>query len=386
MNRPNDEAPGWGQSLYYGAAGITLMHAATAARTDASGTQTMQPWATAMLRSPIVATEATSLYEGAPAVAYVLTFLNSPAAARRLAELDGHVRRLTAQRLDRAHARIDRAALADTSEFDLISGLTGLGVYHLRKNNKTEVRDILTYLIRLTEPITAQRQTLPGWWSTGSIRTPRPEDTGGHGNFGIAHGIAGPLALLATTARHGYTAPGHKSAITRICHWLDQWQIGLREDARWPEWISRAELRRGQSKQTNPRRPSWCYGTPGIARAQQLAGLALGDTAIQDQAGLALAGCLRNEHQLALLTDASLCHGWAGLLQVTRRAAHDEKGGQLSELLPRVQAGAVAHLKRHGMPDSPGLMEGNAGPLLIRPDRNSATPDTSWDLCLLLSG
>ncbi|MFD3373718.1 MULTISPECIES: lanthionine synthetase C family protein [unclassified Streptomyces] len=385
MNHHSDATPGWGQSLYSGAAGVTLMHAVLA-RTGVSGGEMMRPWATAMLRGPIVAAEAASLYEGAPAVAYVLTFIDSPAAARRLAELDGHVRRLTAHRLEQAHARIDRGDLAETNEFDLISGLTGLGVYHLRKNNTAEVRDILTYLVRLTEPITVERQTLPGWWSTGSVGTQRPHDPGGHGNFGIAHGVAGPLALLATAARHGYTVPEHESAIARICHWLDQWRIGPHGNVRWPEWISRSELRRGQSEQTQPRRPSWCYGTPGLARAQQLAGLALGDTGIQDQAERALAGCLVNEHRLALLTDASLCHGWAGLIQVARRAAQDERGGQLSELLPSVQAGAVANLERHGMPDGPGLMEGTAGPLLIRPDRNSATPDTSWDLCLLLSG
>ena len=47
-----------------------------------------------------------------------------------------------------------------------------------------------------------------------------------------------------------------------------------------------------------------------------------------------------------------------------------------------MQAGLATHLKRHRMPGGTGLMEGTAGPLLIRPDRSSATPDTSWDLRL----
>lgn len=38
-----------------------------------------------------------------------------------------------------------------------------------------------------------------------------------------------------------------------------------------------------------PARPSWCYGTPGLARARQLAGLALRDLARQEAAEHALA-------------------------------------------------------------------------------------------------
>src|SRR5687767_3976253 len=68
-----------------------------------------------------------------------------------------------------------------------------------------------------------------------------------------------------------------------ICSWLDQWQKGDETAARWPGTISMSELESGTLGQTGPQRPSWCYGTPGIARAQQLAGLALGDQARQHQ-------------------------------------------------------------------------------------------------------
>jgi hypothetical protein len=130
-----------------------------------------------------------------------------------------------------------------------------------------------------------------------------------HGNFGLAHGIAGPLALLATALRHGHTVPGQRQAITRICDWLDRWRNGTDSHAWWPDLITRAEHRRGELQRPGPRRPSWCYGTPGIARAEQLAGLALGDRDRQRQAEQALAGCLTDDQQLAQLTDASLCHG-----------------------------------------------------------------------------
>ncbi|MFF7792922.1 lanthionine synthetase LanC family protein [Streptomyces sp. NPDC007991] len=385
MNRHTDASPGWGQSLYYGAAGVTLMHA-NRAYAGAGGGETMRPWATAMLSGPIMAADTANLYEGAPAVAYVLAFVDTPAAGARLIELDAHVRRLSAERLRRAHARIDRQEIADKSEFDLINGLTGLGVYHLRCGNWADVRDILTYLVRLAEPITAGREGLPGWWCASSVDTRTPPHPEGHSDFGMAHGIAGPLAFLSTAALRGVRVRRQESAIARLCQWLDQWRTGPPENSWWPEWIGRSELRRGRTDRTELARPSWCCGLPGIARAQQLAGLALGDTELQDRAEQALAGCITNERQLALLKDASLCHGWAGLEQTARRAAQDERGGSLTELLPTVQARLDAYLEHHQMPGNPSLMEGTSGLLLTQLDRNTAMPETSWDLCLLLSG
>ena len=65
-------------------------------------------------------------------------------------------------------------------------------------------------------------------------------------------------------------------------------------------------------------------GTPGLARAQQLAALALGDRARQQAAEDALARCLADPVQLARISDPALCHGWAGLL-LTAKVVTDQK-------------------------------------------------------------
>ena len=97
----------------------------------------------------------------------------------------------------------------------------------------------------------------------------------------MAHGIAGPLALLALAMRQDIRVPGHAEAIRRICTWLDDWQQASPAGPWWPEKITVAELHAGKPSMSGPARPSWCYGTPGIARAQQLAGIALHDPARQ---------------------------------------------------------------------------------------------------------
>jgi hypothetical protein len=275
-------------------------------------------------------------------------------------------------------------------EFDLISGLTGIGAGLLHRHGRSDLLEqVLTYLVRLTEPIRHDGDLLPGWWCrTGPRGQTVARWRGGHGNLGLAHGISGPLALLATALRRGITVPGHADALERITTWLDSWRCGAGTGVWWPGVISRSEWRIATVRQPGPQRPSWCYGTPGLARAQQLAALALADIRRQRTAEDALAGCVRDESQLALLRDASVCHGWAGLVHTTRRAAADatEDSG-LARALPDLDARLRDHLHRYGPPADPGLLEGHAGTQLVQlAQATNATPITRWDACLLVEG
>lgn len=379
--------PGWGQSLGDGAAGIALRHI-TLARTGTAGWATVQRWTIAMTRHPITAGPDTGLYRGAPAVAYVLHTAGQPAYTSALDRLDTHITALTRQRLGQAHTRIDHGRLPALREFDLISGLTGIGAYLMHRYGGGQLlHDVLAYLVRLTQPLHHHGTAVPGWWTADGTRgRPSPHWPGGHSNQGLAHGVAGPLALLSTAARHGITVAGHRQAITRICDWLDRWQNGTGSRPWWPGTVSLAEHRDREIRQPGPQRPSWCYGTPGLARAQQVAGLALADPDRQRHAEHSLAACLTDDRQLDQLRDASLCHGWAGLLHTTRRAAADATTPDLAAHLPRLHTRLLDHLDWHGLPDHDGLLEGSTGIRLVLEDFFSTPPDTPWDACLLLPG
>ena len=105
----------------------------------------------------------------------------------------------------------------------------------------------------------------------------------------------------------------------------------------------------------------------------------------------ALLGCLTDEQQLAHVTDAGLCHGWAGLVHTAHRAAEDANTG-VAELA--TAAGAAAdrmreHVREHGAPTDCGLLEGAAGTGLVEEARYDAaaasTAGSGWDTCLLVS-
>ncbi|MGQ0775423.1 MAG: lanthionine synthetase C family protein [Pseudonocardiales bacterium] len=359
------------QSLAEGAAGAALL--ALERGEDA------RPWLAEMVAEPVMAhPDEATLFEGAPAVAFTLT---ATGKTRALANLDEHVESIIRIRLAAAHHRIDRGELPVKREFDLISGLTGFGAYLLHRHSAGALlRDVLAYLVRLTEP---RPDGLPGWWALDGPTGPGPDWRDGHGNLGMAHGIAGPLALLALTMRRGVTVGGHADAMRRICRWLDRWCCGESPQAWWPGAITRVEHDQGVARRPGPYRPSWCYGTPGLARAQQLAGLALSDIHRQRLTEEILAWCVTDEAQLAQLDEASLCHGWAGLLHTAWRAGvHDER---IRAAIPRLLDGLAASLHRRP-PHEHGLLVGETGALLAQhAATTNAPPITQWDACLLLN-
>ncbi|ONI85772.1 hypothetical protein ALI22I_28445 [Saccharothrix sp. ALI-22-I] len=372
--------------MSFGAAGIALLHVAHA-HAGLTDWIAAHRWVAAMTRGPVTAHPDACLFRGAPAVAFVLRAADRPAYTSAIDTLDRHVTRLVRQRLDAAHQRIDRGRLPRLREFDLINGLTGLGAYLLHQGGDDALaREVLSYLVRLaTEPVTVDGEDLPGWWTDNTpADLPSPQWPGGHANLGIAHGIAGPLALLAHATIGGITVPGQAEAIDRISRWLDRWQCGTLTRPWWPGTIRPTEWRTGSVDQHGPQRPSWCYGTPGLARAQQLAALALGDRRRQRAAENALTACVTDNQQLALLDDASLCHGWAGLVQAVRRAAADAgPDSELTALLPRLHTRFEHHLHGRRPVTGDGLLEGTVGIALTR--HAATAPAFRWDACLLLA-
>ena len=372
-----EPTPGWSQSLFTGACGIALLHIERA-RAGTGPWTTARDWAATITRRPVTAHPDTSgLHHGAPAVAYALHAANQPAYATALTRLDQNIETLTRARLHRAHHRVNTRQLPRLSEYDLIRGLTGIGAYLLHRHRGGQLlRDVLAYLTRLTQPLQFDGHTLPGWWTANSpTDTPSPHWPGGHANLGLAHGITGPLALLALTHRAGITIPGQLHAIGRICHYLDQWQRTANARTWWPETISATEHRTDTSRQLRPGRPSWCYGTPGIVRAQQLAALATKDHLRRRRAEQALATCLADPFQLAQLTDRTLCHGWTGLHHTATRVIAEAEDPE------RFTHPTTIRRPPH---QGSGLLEGRTGQLLAH--HTATNPTATWDTCLLLTG
>ncbi|MFF4575689.1 lanthionine synthetase C family protein [Streptomyces sp. NPDC001410] len=331
-----------------------------------------------------------SLYRGVPAVAYALHFAKPPASSRTLANLDAETIAIVATRLDAAQRRMDSGRPPRMAEYDLISGLTGLGAYLLRRERQAALERILRYLVRLlTEPLTVAGSQVPGWWTADGPRG-LPEDGAfrtGHSNFGIAHGMPGPLALLALASRAGVTVDGQEQALDEGITFLTTWaQPSSDGTIGWPELLKLPDFLNGPVSGGEPGRPSWCYGTPGIGRALQLAALARRNGRARRFAEHVVLSSITDHRRLSQLEDITLCHGWAGLLLTCDRIATDAMTPTITNELPVLRSHLSAHMVRHEIPENAGLLSGNAGVLLTLHTLSTPRPaDLGWETCLLLN-
>jgi lantibiotic biosynthesis protein len=365
------------QSLAHGPLGAALLHVERARR----GTGDWQD-AHQVLSGigPLIDGDDASLYLGAPAMAFVLHLAADGTAryAGALRSLDALVAAHTRRRLAAAHARIDSGRHATFAEYDLFRGLTGVGALLLRRQPQgAEMKGVLDYLVRLTEPITdSAGGKRPGWWVEHAPASDTTATPGGHANAGMAHGITGPLALLALAMRAGVTVDGHEKALRRICRWLDQIRQSDHRGTRWPRWSSD----RGRAPAL-PATPSWCYGTPGLARAQQLAAIALDDGQRKRMAERALLHCLSDPRQLDQIADRGLCHGYGGLLRTVQRVAEDaDAPSRFTDRLDRITSRCLST----EAPEETGFLVGDTGAALAFLDAETQ-PQGQWDACLLLT-
>ncbi|MCD0449332.1 lanthionine synthetase C family protein [Actinocorallia sp. API 0066] len=382
---PDDE-PWWAHSLAQGTTGIALVHVERARLGTGTWRQAHAWIRRACAGGPVSAGDDAGLFQGLPAVAFLLR-----ATARYgggLADTAGPLAAIAHRRADALQARVAAGIPATFREYDVFFGLAGLGALLLRLDPGGGATErVLTSLVALTRPRREQDVWLPGWWvGHDPHRRNSSSYPGGHANLGMAHGVTGPLALLAIAARAGHTVDGHTEAIAVILDFLDSWRQDGPHSLWWPQWITRRDLVLGRPSQTGPGRPSWCYGTPGIARAGQLAALAIGDPAVQHRYEDALAACLADFAQQELVTDPGLCHGAAGLYQTVRRAAEDAVAPTLTSFLPQL-AGRLARRASDPRGHGPGFLDGDAGAFLAlsSAQRPFDPPSSEWDTCLLLA-
>jgi lantibiotic biosynthesis protein len=371
------------QCLARGTAGIALLHIEQA--WNGSGT-----WTTARhhirqaTAGPIDAADHAGLYYGAPAIAFMLHTAADKHPRYRAAcdALNEYVIRLARRRLTIAEDRIRRGEPATFAEFDLFYGLTGIGALLLHYSTENDVlAGILRYVVNLTKPQRYNGIEVPGWWVSHNPDEILPTP-GGHANFGTAHGAAGLLALLGLATTRGHVVDGQHEAITVLTTWFDQWQQYGTDGPWWPQWITHNELRAGKPTQTRPGRPSWCYGTPGIARAQQLAAIATHNPQRQQAAEDALAASLTDTH-LDKITDPGLCHGIAGIYQTGYRAARDARTPAIDRRLPELAARLAQQTDQQ---HQRGLLTGAAGvALALETTQHTSPPHTGWDACLLIT-
>jgi hypothetical protein len=325
-----------------------------------------------------------------------------------LSRLDGSIAQQIRSRAlldrDRIHAG---EPIGAWNGYDVISGASGVGRYLLARLEsgtisdteevETALREVLATLVAvaLAADVEVDGLRVPAWWVRHSVIA-EPSETTGHLNLGLAHGVCGPLALLALAWRAGVRVDRQDEAIASIVALLTAHRFTDDAGPGWPMTLGTPAFRHGP--QGLRHREVWCYGAAGVGRSLYLAGCALEKKEWQVEAHAALEAVLRVTGP-AGLHDASLCHGWAGLLQIYWRMLRDTgepryaaaadllAGRVIDAFAPETPFGyRYTHPSLTIGMERPGFLEGAAGiALALNSYATGTLPATNWDAALLLN-
>jgi lantibiotic biosynthesis protein len=286
-------------------------------------------------------------------------------------------------------------------EFDVISGMAGVGAYLLLRRENPDSAVALDAALCSLVSLGSDTGSRPRWWTPAHLLG--DEEMAalypyGNLNCGLAHGIPGPLALMALALSHGIAVPGIEEAVDRLADWL----VGHRADDGWGvNWPYAVSLTHeglpdlGASPEASSR-AAWCYGAPGVARALWLAGMARKRPEWRNLAVEAMEAVYRRPIAARRIDSPTFCHGVAGLLQVTWRFANDTRLPVFAEAAASLTEGLLSAYEpdsllgyRNWEPggtrvDQPGLLDGAPGVLLALLAA-STDVEPSWDRAFLLS-
>ncbi|MBI0298054.1 lanthionine synthetase C family protein [Streptomyces sp. PRKS01-29] len=343
------------------------------------------------------------LYSGLSGLAFAVASLsrNGERYPRLLTVLDDELAPLVAAQASRLSAY--RGGMP-VRGFDLISGASGTAARLLARDPRGTLPRLLAALVRLVAPTDGPPlwATPPHLMSNEAMRRSFPS---GNLNLGLAHGIPGPLSILALALGEGHEVPGQADAVRHVADWVADHRSDDRWGVNWPCAVPLPNGRKrsapGHSASSRPAPPvparsAWCYGAPGVARALWHAGQALDDDSLRRLAVDAIAAVLRRPPEARDIDSPTFCHGVAGLLQVVLRFAADTGLPLLTKavdpLVDQLLAAyepdrpmAYADLEQGRNPvDRAGLLDGASGIALVLLAAATDTEPT-WDRLFLLS-
>jgi lantibiotic modifying enzyme len=246
-----------------------------------------------------------SLYGGFTGVAWVAEVVDpllDPGAEDRNEAIDDALLQL----LSRPHRW--------SAPYDLIVGLTGLGVYALQRYPRPAAIQCLRRVVERLQECARQDEHGLYWWTPPAEilgRESREQYPSGRADLGVAHGVAGVIALLGGICGAGEQAMA-RPLLEGAVRWLLAQSVPTEAGPTFPVWVA-------PGFRPSPARSAWCYGDPGIAAALLLAARGVSDAG-WERAAVALA-CRAAERPASEtgVVNANFCHGSAGLAHLYNR-------------------------------------------------------------------
>jgi hypothetical protein len=205
-------------------------------------------------------------------------------------------------------------------QYDLISGLVGVGVYCLERLPRPSAARGLDLLVDHLEKLAEESR--PGiTWFTPPECLPewqRENCPSGYYNLGVAHGVPGVVQFLSQLVAADLERTRAGKLLDRSVEWLLARQ-------RAPDMVSRYSSWFMPGQDGGDSRLGWCYGDLGIGATLYHAAHCVNRPEWATPAKVLLDRCKSWPRDKARLDDAALCHGAAGVAHIYSRIYQTEK-------------------------------------------------------------
>ncbi|MBV8200613.1 MAG: lanthionine synthetase C family protein, partial [Acidobacteria bacterium] len=254
-------------------------------------------------------------------------------------------------------------------DYDLISGLAGLGVWAVERAPRSRGEEAVQSVTRRLGELAERRDGGITWLTppermlaSEAIRNPQ-----GLYNLGVAHGVPGVIGVLGEMVAAGLAPEEARELLAGAVAWLLR-QVRPAGSAGSAGSAGRFgySVTPGAGEAPPPARLAWCYGDPGIAAALLVAARAAGEPEWERQAVATAEAAAARPRDDGGVMDGGLCHGAAGLAHLYNRIF--QATGE-----PAFKTEALAWLERLMALRQPG--EGIAGWRAWRPIGDLTVPE-----------
>ena len=276
-------------------------------------------------------------------------------------------------------ALLDHLAITPWSlDFDLTSGLAGIGVYALGRLPAPTSRLCLERVVDQLASIAEPRGPGLAWLSRPELRLEetRARWPRGYYNHGVAHGAPAVALVLAGAAAAGIARA--RPLLDGVLRW--QWA-----GQRVPPSPSAFDFWEQDGVPFGPARLAWCYGDAGVATTLYAAARAVGDAAGAERALAVARASTGRSLSSSGVEDAGLCHGSAGLALLYARLAHETGEALFAAAARRWYAHLLdQYTSGEGPADDASFLTGSTG-IALALLAGLAPVEPAWDRLLAAS-
>ena len=238
--------------------------------------------------------------------------------------------------------------------YEVITGLSGPLRYLLDFSDDEKMKEmagrIVDVFIRRSKDITILDKRAPGWhYYPSETEASFMEEKAINGvvNYGVSHGMGGPLPALAMAYRNGFRTDGLLDAINGLISEYMNALYYADDIAYWPRRITFEQYVGLDEVAKVPGQMSWCYGSVGILRVLYIAGDILSNEKVKQFAIDELVKIAKMDLANYQLVQPIVCHGYIGTASILNLMYLDTNRVEfLQKTIEMVEASVTFNIER----------------------------------------